>query len=274
MPITISLIASLLVPLILTQAGPGLRGSPPPPPPVERVTPRPGYAWIEGNYEWHDGRYAWTGGHWERERPGRRWHGGRWDWRGDRYVWVRGEWVAAPRTRRRRAWWSRHRLRRRLRRRKPRRSPPQRAGYVWIPPAHEWRDGHYVWIEGHWERNGAGYHWESGRTGLVMASPAPRRMAQRRPCGQRGRLVVCRPISIRRRRGRRRRALVPGILDRLQAGMPKGATPMETHSRCSPVRRRLACGSAQVAGCGSSTSWNSTFGGSKNGGLSTDVRLR
>ena len=97
MPITISLITALLVssfsPFVLAQAGPGLRGSPPPPPPVERVTPRPGFAWIEGNYEWRDGRYAWTGGHWEKEHSGRRWHGGHWDWRGDRYVWTRGEWV-------------------------------------------------------------------------------------------------------------------------------------------------------------------------------------
>jgi hypothetical protein len=163
MPSTISLIASLLVPLIVAQAGPGLRGSPPPPPPVEHVTPRPGYVWIEGNYQWRDGRYAWTGGHWEKERPGRRWHGGHWDWRGDRYVWVRGEWIAGP------AYAAPPGL---VVQTPPPPPPPPpqaappppqpRAGYVWIPPAHEWRDGHYVWIEGHWEKERRGHHWESG----------------------------------------------------------------------------------------------------------------
>jgi hypothetical protein len=70
----------------------GWRGSPPPPPPVERVEPRRGWIWVEGNYEWRHGRYIWQRGHWERERPGHHWRRGRWEQQGDRYVWVRGDW--------------------------------------------------------------------------------------------------------------------------------------------------------------------------------------
>jgi len=146
----------------LAQAPPpsAWRGSPPPPP-VERVEPRKGFVWIDGNYEWRDGRYVWMGGHYEPERAGRRWHGGHWDWQRDHYVWIRGNWIdsqgyapgpvvvqtpppappppqdVAP-------------------------PPPPRPNWVWIPGAQEWRDGRYVWVEGHWEKQHKGHRWHPG----------------------------------------------------------------------------------------------------------------
>ena len=149
--------------LTLAQSGPVMRGSPPPAPPVERVAPRPGFVWIEGNYEWRDGRYVWTGGHWEAERRGHRWHGGHWEWRGDRYVWERGSWVAGP------VYAPPPPLV--VRTPPPAPPPPQivappppagRPGFVWIPGAQEWRDGHYVWVEGHWEKERHGHRWHTG----------------------------------------------------------------------------------------------------------------
>jgi hypothetical protein len=157
--------ASTHASLTLAQGAPVMRGrppAPPPAPPVERVAPRRGYIWVEGNYEWRDGRYAWTGGHWEAERPGQRWHGGHWDWQGDRYVWVRGEWLGGP-----------------VYTPPPRyvvetppppppppqaapRIPPARPGFVWIPGNNEWRDGRYVWVDGHWEKERRGERWQSG----------------------------------------------------------------------------------------------------------------
>jgi hypothetical protein len=142
--------------------GPVMRGSPPPLPPVERVAPRAGYVWVEGNYDWRDGRYAWSGGHWEPERAGYRWHGGHWEWRGDRYVWERGHWVSGP------AYAPPPPMV--VQTPPPSPPPPQvvapppptRHGFVWIPGAQEWRDGRYVWVEGHWEKEQHGHHWHAG----------------------------------------------------------------------------------------------------------------
>jgi hypothetical protein len=38
--------------------------------------------------------------------------------------------------------------------------PAPRHGYVWEPGYHDYRHGHYVWVQGHWvkERHGMYYH--------------------------------------------------------------------------------------------------------------------
>jgi hypothetical protein len=129
--------------------------APPPPPREERVEPRRGWVWVQGNYEMRDGRYFWVGGHWERERPGWRWQPGRWEMRGRRYFWVPGAWVAAAPPPVQAA--------------PPPPPPPQvevapapRPGWYWVPGAHEWRDGRYVWIPGHWEHERRGHAWRQG----------------------------------------------------------------------------------------------------------------
>ncbi len=38
-----------------------------------------------------------------------------------------------------------------------------RSGYVWVRGRHDWRNGQWVWVPGHWERARAGYHWNDGR---------------------------------------------------------------------------------------------------------------
>jgi hypothetical protein len=37
--------------------------------------------------------------------------------------------------------------------------PAPRHGYVWAPGYYDYRHGHYVWVEGHWERERRGMHY-------------------------------------------------------------------------------------------------------------------
>ena len=37
--------------------------------------------------------------------------------------------------------------------------PAPRAGYVWAPGYWDWRSGHHVWVNGHWERERHGYYY-------------------------------------------------------------------------------------------------------------------
>jgi hypothetical protein len=133
----------------------------PPAPVVETMRPRSGFVWVAGHYDWRRNGYVWVPGYWLRERRGHHFHAGRWELRGDRYFWVEGEWLpdggpgapapayveAAP----------------------P--APPApvtavmpapRPGFIWIPGAHEWRDGRYVWVEGRWEHERPGARWHPG----------------------------------------------------------------------------------------------------------------
>ena len=41
--------------------------------------------------------------------------------------------------------------------------PGARPGYVWQPGFWEWRDGHHVWVRGHWLRERRGYYWHPSR---------------------------------------------------------------------------------------------------------------
>jgi Ni/Co efflux regulator RcnB len=53
----------------------------------------------------------------------------------------------------------------------PRMAPPRppverferRPGFVWSPGFHEWRDGQYVWVGGHYEAERPGYRWNPPR---------------------------------------------------------------------------------------------------------------
>ena len=40
--------------------------------------------------------------------------------------------------------------------------PAPRAGYVWAPGYYAYRNGHYVWMRGHWERERHGQYWHPG----------------------------------------------------------------------------------------------------------------
>jgi hypothetical protein len=162
------LIAAALAPQAQALAQPApppgaWRGTPPPAPRFERVKPRRGFVWIDGNWDWRDGRYVWLDGHWERERPGMRWHGGRWDYRGDHAVWIQGTWVPGGE-----AYVPPPPM---VVEQAPTPPPPPQVaapppspgpGWVWIPGDHEWRDGRYVWVEGRWERERHGERWEQG----------------------------------------------------------------------------------------------------------------
>jgi hypothetical protein len=39
--------------------------------------------------------------------------------------------------------------------------PAPRAGFVWSPGYHDWRDGRYVWLSGQWMPARAGYAWRA-----------------------------------------------------------------------------------------------------------------
>jgi hypothetical protein len=39
--------------------------------------------------------------------------------------------------------------------------PAPRAGFVWSPGYHDWRDGRYVWLSGQWLPARAGYAWRA-----------------------------------------------------------------------------------------------------------------
>jgi hypothetical protein len=41
--------------------------------------------------------------------------------------------------------------------------PAPRHGYVWAPGYYDYRHGHYVWVEGHWEREHHGMYWHPSR---------------------------------------------------------------------------------------------------------------
>ena len=38
-----------------------------------------------------------------------------------------------------------------------------RRGWVWVGGNYQWRDGRYVWMRGHWERERPGWSWREGR---------------------------------------------------------------------------------------------------------------
>ncbi len=40
--------------------------------------------------------------------------------------------------------------------------PVPRAGYVWAPGYWGYRNGHHVWLKGHWERERQGRYWHPG----------------------------------------------------------------------------------------------------------------
>jgi hypothetical protein len=42
-------------------------------------------------------------------------------------------------------------------------NPGTKAGFVWIPGRHDWKNGKWEWMAGHWERERAGKHWRPGR---------------------------------------------------------------------------------------------------------------
>ncbi|ROZ77036.1 YXWGXW repeat-containing protein [Ramlibacter sp. WS9] len=42
-------------------------------------------------------------------------------------------------------------------------APAPRHGYVWAPGHHEWRNGQYVWIQGHWLAARTGYEYREPR---------------------------------------------------------------------------------------------------------------
>jgi hypothetical protein len=41
--------------------------------------------------------------------------------------------------------------------------PDARPGYIWAPGHHEWRDGQYVWMRGHWMADRSGYEYNAPR---------------------------------------------------------------------------------------------------------------
>jgi hypothetical protein len=41
--------------------------------------------------------------------------------------------------------------------------PAPRSGYVWAPGVWEWRNGHHVWVRGHWVRERHGMYWHPDR---------------------------------------------------------------------------------------------------------------
>ena len=41
--------------------------------------------------------------------------------------------------------------------------PAPRHGYVWAPGYWQWRNGHHVWVRGHWERERHGMYWHPSR---------------------------------------------------------------------------------------------------------------
>lgn len=41
--------------------------------------------------------------------------------------------------------------------------PAPRPGHVWQPGYWEWRDGHHVWVRGHWLRERRGMYWHPSR---------------------------------------------------------------------------------------------------------------
>jgi len=40
--------------------------------------------------------------------------------------------------------------------------PAPRTGFVWAPGYYTYRNGHYVWLKGHWERERHGQYWHPG----------------------------------------------------------------------------------------------------------------
>jgi hypothetical protein len=41
--------------------------------------------------------------------------------------------------------------------------PAARHGYVWAPGYYDYRNGHFVWVKGHWEREHRGMYWHPSR---------------------------------------------------------------------------------------------------------------
>jgi hypothetical protein len=39
----------------------------------------------------------------------------------------------------------------------------RRRGWIWVAGNYDWRDGRYVWVGGHWERDRSGHQWQAGR---------------------------------------------------------------------------------------------------------------
>lgn len=123
----------------------------PPPPREETIVVRPGQIFVKGHWEWDNGEYVWEPGHYETQRQAKQWREPHWEQRGNEWVFVEGAWIDAPRY--------------------PTSAPPPvqvenmpaKAGYFWVPGAHEWRNGSYVWVPGHYERERPGQFWTEGR---------------------------------------------------------------------------------------------------------------
>ena len=116
---------------------------------VERHDNRRGYAWVDGSWNWDGYDWQWSGGRYERERRGHRWRPVSWEQRNGEYVSVGGGWavmeptVAPPQIREER--WS------------------NRPGQLFVRGHYDWREGEWVWVAGHYERERAGYRYAEPR---------------------------------------------------------------------------------------------------------------
>ncbi len=116
---------------------------------VERHDNRRGYAWVDGSWNWNGYDWQWNGGRYERERRGRRWRPVSWEQRNGEYVSVGGDWVVmeptmAPPIIREERW-------------------DTRPGSLFVRGHYDWRDGEWVWVAGHYERERAGYRYVEPR---------------------------------------------------------------------------------------------------------------